>query len=230
MEPVYAVVRNIVLPLLRLLFRWKIDGGEKLPKTGPAIVAPNHISNFDPLSVAYLVDQAGRRPRFLAKASLWRNPFMRIVFSGCRQIPVERGSGDTSPTRSAEEALRGSQVVVVYPEGTITKNLDLTPMRGKTGIARLTLATGVPVYPVGVWGAQWLIGKGRRWKYFGHRLIMLKVGNPLRFDEFADRMDDPEVLREVTDRVMAEIDRLVRELHKVHPDGGAVPELTGGET
>jgi 1-acyl-sn-glycerol-3-phosphate acyltransferase len=226
-EPIYAIVRNVLVPLLRLLFRWKIDGLEKIPRTGPAIIAPNHISNFDPLSVAYLIDRAGRRPRFLAKASLWKNPAMRVIFSGCRQIPVERGSGDVSPTRAAEDALRRGEVVIVYPEGTITTNLDLTPMKGKTGVARLTLATGVPVYPVGVWGAQWLIPKGRKWKYRGHRLMMLTVGDPMRFDELAARRDDPAVLREVTDRVMAEIDRLVRELHKVHPDAGAVPELTG---
>ncbi|TML81356.1 MAG: hypothetical protein E6G04_01585 [Actinobacteria bacterium] len=59
---------------------------------------------------------------------------------------------------------------------------------------------------------------------------MLKIGEPMRFDEFAGRQDDPDALREVTDRVMAEIDRLVRELRKVHPDGGAVPELTGAPT
>jgi len=229
-EPIYVIVRNLLVPLLRLLFRWKIDGVDKIPRTGPAIVASNHISNFDPLCVAYLVDRAGRRPRYLAKASLWKNPVMRLIFSGCRQIPVERGSGDTSPTRAAEQALRGGEVVVVYPEGTITTNLDLTPMKGKTGVARLTLATGVPVTPVAVWGAQWLIPKGRKWKYRGHRLIMLKVGEPMRFDEFAGRVDDPEALHEVTERVMAEIDRLVRELHKAHPDGGAVPELTGAQS
>ena len=230
MEPIYVIVRNILVSVLRLLFRWKIDGVEKIPRTGPAIVAPNHISNFDPLCTAYLVDRAGRRPRYLAKASLWKNPVMRVIVSGCGQIPVERGTGNESPTRAAEDALRKSEVVVVYPEGTITTNLDLTPMKGKTGVARLTLATGVPVTPVAVWGAQWLIGKGRKWKYRGHRLIMLKVGEPMRFDEFAGRQDDPDALREVTDRVMAEIDRLVRELHKVHPDGAAVPELTGAQT
>ena len=230
MEPIYVIVRSILVSVLRLLFRWKIDGVEKIPRTGPAIVAQNHMSNFDPLCTAYLVDRAGRRPRYLAKASLWKNPVMRVIFSGCGQIPVERGTGNDSPTRAAEDALRKSEVVVVYPEGTITTNLDLTPMKGKTGVARLTLATGVPVTPVAVWGAQWLIGKGRKWKYRGHRLIMLKIGEPMRFDEFAGRQDDPDALREVTDRVMAEIDRLVRELRKVHPDGGAVPELTGAPT
>ncbi|TMK50848.1 MAG: 1-acyl-sn-glycerol-3-phosphate acyltransferase, partial [Actinobacteria bacterium] len=90
MEPIYVIVRNILVSVLRLLFRWKIDGVEKIPRTGPAIVAPNHISNFDPLCTAYLVDRAGRRPRYLAKASLWKNPVMRVIVSGCGQIPVER--------------------------------------------------------------------------------------------------------------------------------------------
>ncbi|TML81355.1 MAG: 1-acyl-sn-glycerol-3-phosphate acyltransferase [Actinobacteria bacterium] len=126
MEPIYVIVRSILVSVLRLLFRWKIDGVEKIPRTGPAIVAPNHISNFDPLCTAYLVDRAGRRPRYLAKASLWKNPVMRVIFSGCGQIPVERGTGNDSPTRAAEDALRKGEVVVVYPEGTITTNLDLT--------------------------------------------------------------------------------------------------------
>ena len=227
MEPIYVIVRTVVLTVLSLLFRFKIDGLEKIPRKGPVILVSNHISNFDPLCVAYLADRAGRRPRFLAKRSLWNNRFLRIVLSGCRQIPVERGSGDFAPMRAAEEAIRRGECVVIYPEGTITTNLDLTPMRGKTGVARLTLATGAPVYPSALWGAQWLIGKGRKQKYFGHRLIMYKVGDPMTFPELAGTENDPAALREVTDRVMAEVDRLVRELHKVHPDGGAVPELTG---
>ena len=227
MEPIYAIVRGILVPLLRILFRWKLEGLEKIPKNGPAIIAPNHISNFDPLCVAYLVDRAGRRPRYLAKASLWKNPFMRVIFNGCGQIPVTRGSGEAGPTEAAEKALRAGEVIVLYPEGTITTNLDLTPMKGKSGVGRIALATGAPVYPVAVWGAQWLIGKGRKWKYRGHRLMMLKVGDPMRFDDLAGKADEPAARHEVADRVMVEIDRLVRELHKVHPDGGAVPELTG---
>jgi len=114
-EPIYAIVRTILVLFLRLFFRWKFDGLEKIPRTGPVIIAPNHISNFDPLSIAYLVDHSGRRPRFLAKASLWKNPLMRVIFSGCRQIPVERGSCDASPTRAAEDALRRGECIVVYP-------------------------------------------------------------------------------------------------------------------
>ena len=76
-----------------------------------------------------------------------------------------------------------------------------------------------------IWGAQWWKPKGRRGKWRGHRDIYFLFGDPMRFPEFEGKQDDPEALREVTDRVMAELDRLVRELHKVHPDGGAVPPL-----
>jgi 1-acyl-sn-glycerol-3-phosphate acyltransferase len=224
-EPVYVVVRNVLLPLLRLLFRWRVIGLEQIPRRGPAIIVPNHISNFDPLCVAYLVDLAKRRPRFLAKASLWKNPILRFLLKGAGQISVNRGTGETTPMVAAENGLRRGEVIVLYPEGTITTNLDLTPMRGKTGIARLALSTGAPVVPVGQWGAQWMGGKGRTMKYRGHRLIMFNVGAPMTFGDLVGRQEDPDVRREVTDRIMTEVERLVRELHKLHPDGGAVPAL-----
>lgn len=224
MEPIYVIVRNILIPLLKVFFRWRIEGLANIPRRGAAILVPNHISNFDPLCVAYLVDAAKRRPRFLGKASLWRVPVLRTILTGGGQIPVERGTGASAPMDAAKSALARGEVVVIYPEATITRNADLTPMRGKKGVARLALAANVPVIPVGQWGAQWLGGKGRAMRYLGHRLIMFKVGEPMTFPDLAGRDHDDEVLQVVTDRIMAQIDRLVRELHKVHPDGGAVPE------
>lgn len=224
MEPVYVLVRNILLPLLRLFFRWEMVGLEKVPRRGPVIIAANHISYFDPLCHALFADRVERRPRFFAKAELWRNPFTRFVLRGTHQIPVERGSGETGPVEKATEALRRNQCVVIYPEATITTNDDLTPMRGKTGIARVALATGASVVPVAVWGSHWVKPKQRKAAWRWRRTIMLNVGDPMRFGEYAGRADDPEVRRDVTDRIVAELDRLVRELHKLHPDGPSVPE------
>ena len=226
MEPIYVIVRNAIVVVLRLLYRFRSWGTQEVPPNGPVIIAPNHISNFDPLCIAYLVDRLmGRRPRFLGKASLWRKWYLRIVLDGCGQIPVERGTGDRAPTLAAEAALRRGECIVVYPEATVTTNLDLTPMRGKTGVARLALATGAPVFPVGMWGAQWMLGKGRVWRYRGHRDVYFKVGEPMYFPDHEAKGSGGEALREVTDHVMAEVDALVRDLHKVHPDGGAVPPL-----
>src|SRR5688572_13057771 len=81
-EPVYHLVRNILVLGLGIFFRWRFIGLEKIPRSGPAIIAANHISYFDPLCHAYLVDRARRRPRFFAKAELWKNPFMRFVLVG----------------------------------------------------------------------------------------------------------------------------------------------------
>jgi 1-acyl-sn-glycerol-3-phosphate acyltransferase len=225
MEPIYLIVVGVLVPLMRLLFRWTFIGLEKLPRMGPAIVAPNHISNLDPLCVGYMVVRAGRRPRFLGKASLWKKWYLRIILDGVGQIPVERGTGRHEPLDAALDALRRGEVVVVYPEATITTNPDLTPMQGKTGVARLALATGVPVYPVAQWGPQWYIAKYHKSSYRPWRRFVFKVGEPLTFPDLEGKQDDHDVRREVTDRVMAEVDRLVREVQKIHPDGAATPEL-----
>jgi 1-acyl-sn-glycerol-3-phosphate acyltransferase len=95
-------------------------------------------------------------------------------------------------------------------------------MQGKTGVARVALATGAPVVPVAVWGSHWFKPKRRKAVQKFRRTIMVKAGEPLTF---AGDQNDHETLRDVTDRIMAELDRLVRELHKVYPEGAAVPEL-----
>ena len=224
-EPVYRVVRAILVVLLRAFFRWEFIGLEKIPREGPVIVAANHISYFDPLCHALAIDTAGRTMRFFAKSELWKNKFLKFVLTNANQIPVERGTGETGPIEKAEEALARGELVIIYPEATISRNEDLTPMQGKTGVARVALATGAPVVPIAVWGSHWVKPKHRKpvWKW--RRLMMLNVGEPMHFPGQEHHQDDPAVRREVTDRIVAELDRLVRELHKLHPDGPAVPPL-----
>ena len=181
------------------------------------LVAANHISYFDPLAHAYMLVRAGRRPRFLAKKELYGNWFLRRLLEGAKQIPVERGTGSAAPVEAASKALKDGEVVLVYPEGTVTKNPDFTPMQGKTGIARLTLATDVPVLPLAVWGSQSVWQRdGARSLAFG-RPIWVKAGPPLDFSRFDGREDDPVVVREVTDTVMDELSRLVNELRQRYP-------------
>ena len=97
--------------------------------------------------------RAGRRPRFLAKEELFRAPLLKWALPGLRQIPVRRGTGDTSALELAADALRSGEVVVVYPEGTVTRREDGMPMEGKTGVVRLSLATGLPIIPMASWGS-----------------------------------------------------------------------------
>ncbi|MGH2727789.1 MAG: lysophospholipid acyltransferase family protein [Actinomycetota bacterium] len=220
----YAVARALLLPFLKLFFRWRLLGAQNIPKSGPVIVACNHISYFDPLCHAYMIDRAGRKCRFFAKSELWQNPFLRFVLTHAHQIPVERGSGETGPVEKAIEWLGRDELVVIYPEATITTNLDLTPMQGKTGVGRVALATGARVVPVAVWGSHWVRPKRRKPVRRFRRLITLKAGEPIRFDDLKGG-DAVEAAREATDRVIGELDRLVRELHKIYPEGAAVPEL-----
>jgi len=227
-EPMYAVARAILVPFLTLLFRWRLIGAENIPKQGPVIVACNHISYFDPLCHAYMINRGKRKCRFFAKAELWKNPFLKFVLTHAHQIPVERGTGETGPVEKAIEWLGKGELVVIYPEATITTNPDLTPMQGKTGVGRVALATGAPVVPIAVWGSHWVRPKKRKPVQKWRRLIVLEAGEPMRFDDLKGK-DEAEAAREVTDRVVGELDRLVRELHKIYPDGGAVPELISSD-
>lgn len=216
-EPWMRLAETVVLPPIALWFRWRFEGLANIPTEGPALIAGNHISLFDPLAHGYFLEKAGRRPRFLAKTELFRNPILRKVLTGARQIPVRRGSGDRAPLEAAITALKEGEVVVVYPESTTTRNDDFSPMQGKTGVARLALASGVPVIPLVVWGTQHVVKRsGAKSLKFG-RPIWVKAGPPLDFSVYEEEPDHPEVLRKVTDLVMGELSLLVDDLRARYP-------------
>lgn len=207
----------VLIPIPGIWFRRHYEGIENIPKEGPALIACNHISYLDYIAQGSFVEKAGRRPRFFAKAELYKNPIFRTVLTGAGQIPVERGSGDAGPVENGTKALKAGELVMVYPEATITKNPDWSPMKGKTGIARLTLATGVPVIPLAVWGAQHVWQRdGIKSLKFG-RPVWVKAGAPLDFSDREDRANDPATFREVTDAVMAQLSLLVDDMRARYP-------------
>jgi 1-acyl-sn-glycerol-3-phosphate acyltransferase len=211
-----GLAKGVLIPPIWLWFEWRFEGLEHIPSEGPVLVACNHISYLDPLAHGYFLVKAGRRPRFLAKVELFRNPISGPVLRGARQIPVRRGSGETAPVEFGAKALRAGELVVVYPESTVTSNPDFSPMRGKTGVARLTLATGVPVIPLAVWGSAPVWRRGQKSARFG-RPIWVKAGPPLDLSEHEDRADEPATLRAVTDEVMAQLSLLVDDLRGRYP-------------
>jgi 1-acyl-sn-glycerol-3-phosphate acyltransferase len=216
-EPWYRLALSILRPPLSLYYNWRFEGTEHFPREGAALVACNHISYFDPLAQGLFVVKCGRRPRFLAKSELYGNWLLRHVLDGAKQIKVVRGSGDRSPVENSKTALRDGEVVMIYPEGTRTKNPDFTPMQAKTGIARLTLSTDVPVIPLAVWGSQHVdIQHGLHPSKFG-RPIWVKAGVPMDFSAYSEQPDDPDAIRQVTDQVMAELSRLVGDLRSRYP-------------
>jgi 1-acyl-sn-glycerol-3-phosphate acyltransferase len=216
-EPWYRFALLTLRPAISLWFNWRFEGMENIPPEGPLLVACNHISYFDPLAHGFMLVKAGRLPRFLAKKELYGDWLVRRALEGARHIPVERGSGSMVPVVAAVKALKEGEAVIVYPEGTITRNPDSTPMHGKTGIARLALAAEVPVLPLALWGSQTVWQReGIRSFSFG-RPMWLKAGPALDFPEFEGRQDDPAALHKVADSVMEEITRLVLDLRSRYP-------------
>jgi 1-acyl-sn-glycerol-3-phosphate acyltransferase len=203
------------VPPLRLWFRLRYEGFEHLPRVGPAIVACNHISYLDPLTNGEAIVRAGRRPRFLAKQELFRIPLVGTVLRGAGQIPVARGRRDGSPLARAEAALVAGEVVVIYPEGTVTKRDDHLPMDGKTGVARLALTTGVPVIPMASWGSQAVWQKSGRGSLRPGRPVLTKMGEPL--DLGTGDVADAELVRTSTKQVIAALTVLAEELRDRYP-------------
>jgi 1-acyl-sn-glycerol-3-phosphate acyltransferase len=141
----------------------------------------------------------------MAKAELFRIRGLRTILRGARQIAVYRRSPDASlALRDAIAALEEGGCVVIYPEGTTTKDPDYWPMVAKTGVARLALLTGAPVIPVAQWGAQRMFGQDKK-PHLRRTTIDMLVGPPVDLSDFAGREPTVEVLRVATDRVMAAI-------------------------
>ena len=169
--------------------------------------------------------KAGRRPRFLAKEELFRIPVVGLAFEGAKQIPVVRGSGDaTSALQAAERSIAEGQVVVIYPEGTVTTRRDHLPMRGKTGTVRLSLATGVPITPLVSWGSQAVWQKSGRGSLKFGRPVWLRAGPAMERVTGRDDPADAEAVRAMTDDLMRTLTVMVEELRAGYPrrwaDGG----------
>jgi 1-acyl-sn-glycerol-3-phosphate acyltransferase len=217
LEPWYRFAEAVLRPPIALWFNWRFEGLEHVPTEGPVLIACNHISYLDPLAHAYMLLKAGRRPRFLAKKELYGNARLRLALQGMRQIPVERGSGSSAPVDAAPDTMKTGEAELINPEATITRNPDFTPMQGRTGVARLTLASDVPVLPIAVWGSQMVWQRtGLGSLKFG-RPIWLNAGAPMDFSEFDDKLDEPKTLRVVTDMVKDELTRLVNDMRSRYP-------------
>jgi 1-acyl-sn-glycerol-3-phosphate acyltransferase len=205
---------GIVVPFIRGIATITVRNPEKLPATGAFILAPNHMSNIDPVIVAVAVWRLGRAPRFLAKASLFTIPVVGAALRSIGQIPVDRGGAARGaiPLSAAKRLIAEGQGVIVYPEGSLTRDPDLWPMRGKTGGARLALQLGLPVIPVAHWGAQTLMPVNTtKLRLKPRARIELVFGDPVDLEDLG-RVADKHALATATDRIMAAITGLLEDL------------------
>jgi 1-acyl-sn-glycerol-3-phosphate acyltransferase len=205
----YWVLKWVVfLPVIRLLFRPWIEGRENLPSSGPAILVANHISAGDTYLLPALIS---RRLTFPAKAELFegRGPggaVMTWFLEGVGMLPMDRSGGRASATSmtSVQQVLRRGQLLGIFPEG--TRSPDGRLYKGKTGVARLVLQARVPVIPVGMVDTQFV-----RLPLLGLPVMRrpgVRIGRPLDFDRYAGAGNDRDVLRWVTDEVMAAVQEL----------------------
>jgi len=212
--PIFRLLAAIAVPPIDLMAKLRLSGVENVPKTGAFVLAPNHYSEIDPLIIGVAMWKVGRMPRYMAKASLFKIPVVGKLLHASGQIPVERaGARGSDPLAAAKKIAEQGLAVVIYPEGTLTRDPDLWPMRGKTGAVRTALEQGVPVIPVAHWGTQLVMPRyGKKISFFPRKKIDVRFGPAVDLSAFAGRKLDSATLAEATDVVMEAITAIFEEL------------------
>lgn len=213
--PIFRFLAALVLPFMYAIAKFRIVDGDKLPRQGSFVLAPNHFSEIDPLVIGVIMWKLGRMPRFLAKASVFRIPVVATLLRASGQIPVERAGSirGSEPLQAAATIAEKGSAVVIYPEGSLTRDPELWPMRGKTGAVRMALDAGVPLIPVAHWGTQLVLPRyGRRLSAFPRKTITVKIGDPVDLSAYRGRRLGATELNEATELVMNAITALLEDL------------------
>lgn len=215
-DVVYRVAGNLLRPLYNIPMKLDITGIEKLPQEGGYIVISNHLTVVDPITVAYPLFIRGVLPRFLAKEGLFRVPVLGWLMRQCAHIPVSRGSAQAGKSLDvARNVLDAGGAVLIFPEGTLTKDPEQWPMTGKTGAARLALATGAPVIPIAHWGDQEFWPRGGKPRFgFPRKKVQIVVGDPIDFSDLLayaepEAKQSRQQLAEVTTRMLDRVTDLL---------------------
>ena len=210
-NPWFKFGATVLRPILNLLTKKDWRGAEKLPKTGAAIVVCNHLSYVDPLTFTHFLYNNGRAPRYLGKESVFKVPIIGRVIRGAGQIPVSRESKDAvKGLEHAIAVLKAGHLLGVYPEGTLTRDENLLPMKAKTGVARLALITGAPIYPCASWGPEKVLPPySKKLRLFPRTKISILMGDPLDLSKWKGRADDQQAIEEAADFIMDRITELL---------------------
>ena len=203
----YWLIKAIVKPMMLALYRIKVEGLENVPKNGAGIIAANHVSFLDSFFIPLAVRR--RKMTYLAKADYFKSWKTSWFFKSVGQISCER-EGGTKSQQSLEialDVLKQGKLLGIYPEG--TRSPDGYLYRGRTGVARLALASGAPVIPCGLVGTDKVMPKDAKLpKLLGRVPVTIRFGKPLDFSRFAGQETDRFALRSVTDEIVYEIMQL----------------------
>jgi putative phosphoserine phosphatase / 1-acylglycerol-3-phosphate O-acyltransferase len=210
-------IQQFAMPLARL----DIQGTEHIPRHGPAIVVSNHRSYFDPSVWVLAVFEAGRNPRSLGKKEVLDAPVIGQLARATGAIRVDREGAGNEAYAAAEALLRGGELVIIAPQGTIPRGPEFfePKLKGKTGAARLAAATGAPVIPMGIWGSEQVWPRSSRLPGLGNLLrrpkVELRVGPPVRGLTGDDMEADTE---RIMDAIVALLPEEARRRHQPTPE------------
>ncbi|MEV7677185.1 lysophospholipid acyltransferase family protein [Streptomyces sp. NPDC088341] len=201
----FALIKAALGPIMRLMFRIRVEGAENIPGSGPVILAGNHLTFIDSMILPLVCD---RQVFFIGKDEYvtgkgLKGRMMAWFFTGVGMIPVDRdgGRGGVAALMTGRRVLEEGNVFGIYPEG--TRSPDGRLYRGRTGIARLTLMTGAPVVPFAMIGTDKLQPNGTGMPRTGK--VTVRFGKPMEFSRYEGMDRDRYVLRAVTDSVMTEV-------------------------
>lgn len=217
----FSAAAGLVRPGMNLLMGKEWLGMDTLPKEGFIAVA-NHVSEIDPLLVAHAVYASGFTPHFLAKDSLFRAPVLGSVLRSLKQVPVARADRRAANQSLvvAQEVLNGGGAILIYPEGSLTRDPELWPMRSKTGAARLALSTGVPLIPITHWGVQdFLPPYAKAPRLLPRKKYRLQAGEPIDLSDLRSKPLTKTVLTDATQRVEQALTDGVAALRGEEPPG-----------
>lgn len=208
------------MPIVGWFARIEIEGEEHLPVEGSYVLAPNHYSEFDPLILAVATWRLGRAPRFMAKESLFRVPVLGWALRATGMVPVARSSSATAARHTLEQShslVAHGRGVIVYPEGSLTRDPDMWPMRGKTGAVRLAIAGDIPVIPVATWGVEQILPRYGSLRFWPPRKrVQVRLGPPSDLSAFRSATGSTS-LAAATDVVMRDVSALLGELRGLTP-------------
>jgi 1-acyl-sn-glycerol-3-phosphate acyltransferase len=215
--------RRVARPVANQLWHFNLEGFDRLPASGPAILAPNHISFLDS---AFLMLQVPRNISFVGKAEYMDSWKTKYFFPMMGMIPIDRAGGEKSQAAldTAEAVLRRGELFGIFPEG--TRSRDGVLYKGRTGAARLAMKVGCPIFPVGVVGTREIQPPDAKLPKV-RMDCTIKIGRPINVARYAARADDHLVLRQITDELMFEIRELTgQEYRNVYSGKTAETEPT----
>jgi len=203
--------RSVARPVTNKLWKFNLEGFDRLPTDGPAILCPNHVSFLDS---AFLMLHVVRNISFVGKAEYMDSWKTKFLFPAMGMIPIDRAGGDKSQAAldTAERVLRRGELFGIFPEGTRSRDGDL--YKGRTGAARLAIKVGCPIFPVGVVGTREIQPPDAKFPKL-RRECTIRVGRPINVARYASRSEEQHlVLRQITDELMFEIRELTGQVYR----------------